>query len=385
MRSLSRDLKGQRPVLIQPSRAESYLEKVSSVDFPIQAKMSDMTEMLAALFGNKPILEKFPPYAIVPIKGVIGKDLAEIEKYCGCCDVHDVEEMLEECERDTQIECVILMVDSPGGCSTGVPELANMVKFFPKKVISFTSGECCSAAYWVASQASEFYATPSSTVGSIGVYIAYPDCSKAYDMEGVKIDVIKSGAYKGAGIPGTSLDQNQRKMLQQEVDDLHADFKNAVKMVRSFVEDSSMEGQCFSGKRGAEAGLVTSLTNGFDALMESLDADIQKQIEADEQNDERHEESEGEDMEQTCPKPAYARALDGIKMETPSESKKHKKFKENRDEEDEDEDENGEEKDVKCEPTKDDGEEAQPKAEEDGEEAVDTDSDTDEKSKKKTK
>jgi len=382
MRSLSRDLKGQRPILIQPSRAESFISNSESVTLPMDAKMSDMGDMLQALFGKKPILEKFPPYAFVPIKGVIGKDISEVESFCGCCDIHDVEEMLEECERDTQIETVILVVDSPGGTSVGVPELANRVKMFPKKVCSFTSSECCSAAYWIASQASEFYATPSATVGSIGVYIAYPDMSKAFEMEGVRMDVIKSGAFKGAGVPGTSLDQNQRKMLQQEVNDLHADFKEAVKSVRSFVEDSSMEGQCFSGKRGAEAGLVTSLTNGFDELMMSLSNATYVQYEADEENDKRHEDSEGEGMEQECPKPASARALMGIKPEALSPSKKAKED----DEEDCDKD-----KDEDCETKSEsddedkEGTEPQPKSDDEGEDAVETDEDSEGKSKKKTK
>jgi hypothetical protein len=48
----------------------------------------------------------------------------------------------------------------------------------------------------------------------------------------------------------------------------------------------------FSGKRGAEAGLVTGLVNGFDDLMESLDANVAQQIEADEENDAREEEAE---------------------------------------------------------------------------------------------
>jgi ClpP class serine protease len=82
--------------------------------------------------------------------------------------------MLEECERDQTITTVILNIDSPGGVSVGVPELAEKIKNFKKKVISFTSNEACSAAYWIGSQASEFYATPSSTVGSVGVLCNLP-------------------------------------------------------------------------------------------------------------------------------------------------------------------------------------------------------------------
>jgi len=318
MRNLLKDIKSNKPILIQPSQAESYLERASSLEIPMGAKMSDMGEMLEAIFGAKATLEKFPPYAIVPVHGVISKNISEMESLCGCCDIQDIEEMLEDCERDPSITTIILDIDSPGGTSVGVPELANRIKNSSKKVISFTSNEACSAAYWIGSQASEFYATGSATVGSVGVYICFNDISKMFEMEGVKAEVIKSGIFKGAGIQGTSLDENQRKMLQDEVIDIHNDFKEAVKAVRSFVEDSSMEGQCFSGKRGAEAGLVTGLINGFDELMESLNKQVAAQMEADEENDERQEVSElvgGEEHEKDeygINKMASGRALSGI-------------------------------------------------------------------------
>ena len=274
MRSLSKDFKSQRPLLVNPAQAEAYLERCASISIPLGAKVSDMGDMLSAIFGEKPVLEKFPPFAVVPVKGMISKGLTELESLCGACDVHDIEEMLEECHRDPAIKTIILDVDSPGGTSVGVLELANRIKNCSKEVISFTSSECC---------------------------------SEAYKMEGVKMDVIRSGLFKGAGIPGTSLDANQRQMLQDEVDEIHAEFKQSVKSVRSFVEDSSMEGQTFSGKKAAEAGLVTGLVNGFDEMMESLNAGIAEQMEADEENDEKAEESE--EVEEEAIKSAAVRAL----------------------------------------------------------------------------
>jgi signal peptide peptidase SppA len=368
MRNLSKDFKGNRPMLIQPAQAEAYLNRVSDMEIPMGAKMSEMGDMLTAIFGAKPTLEKFPPYAIIPVKGVIGKNLSEMESLCGCCDIHDVEEMLEECERDASIKAIILDIDSPGGTSVGVPELANRIKNCSKEVISFTGSECCSAAYWIGSQASSFYATPSSSVGSVGVYIAFPDCSEAYKMEGVKMEVIKSGTYKGAGIPGTSLDEGQRKMLQQEVEDIHSDFKEAVKSVRSFVEDSSMEGQQFSGKRAAEAGMVTSLINGFDELIQSLDPAVFAQVEADEENDDRHAVSgigaeEGEDESKAFAKAMSAadRALSKLKAKASGE--------EEEDDEEEDEEEKAKSKSEDEEPKEEDGEEDKEKSEDEDEDA----------------
>jgi signal peptide peptidase SppA len=385
MRNLSKDFKGQRPMLIQPAQAEAYLNRVSDMEIPMDAKMSDMGDMLAAIFGAKPTLEKFPPYAIVPVKGVIGKNLSEMESLCGCCDIHDVEEMLEECERDPSIKTIILDIDSPGGTSVGVPELANRIKNCSKEVISFTGSECCSAAYWLGSQASSFYATPSSSVGSIGVYIAFPDCSEAYKMEGVKMDVIKSGAFKGAGIPGTSLDEGQRKMLQQEVDDIHNDFKEAVKSVRSFVEDSSMEGQQFSGKRAAEAGLITSLTNGFDELIQSLDPAVFAQVEADEENDDRHAVSglgsdEGEDESKSFVKAMSAadRALAGLKVKISEET-------EDDEDEEEDEEEKPESKSEEEDPKEEDDEDEKKPESEDDEEKPESEDDEGEEKKSEDK
>jgi signal peptide peptidase SppA len=374
MRNLSKDFKGQRPLLIQPAQAEAYLNRVGDMEIPMSAKMSDMGEMLSAIFGEKPTLEKFPPFAIIPVKGVIGKNLSELESMCGCCDIHDVEEMLEECERDTSIKTIILDIDSPGGTSVGVPELANRIKNCTKEVISFTGNECCSAAYWLGSQASKFYATPSASVGSIGVYIAFPDCSEAFKMEGVRMDVIKSGAYKGAGIPGTSLDEGQRKMLQMEVEDIHADFKEAVKSVRSFVEDSSMEGQMFSGKRGAEAGLVTSLTNGFDEMLQELDAAVFAQVESDEENDKRHADEMGASSEEESEDEkafakvmtAASRALAGLKIKM-SEDDKDEDKKANGDEDEEDEDEEKKSKSDDEDKPKDEDEEDEKKSEGDDE------------------
>ena len=372
MRSLIKDFKGKRPLLITPAQAEAFLERVASIDFPVGAKMSDMGEMLAALFGQKQTLEKFPPYAIVPVKGCIGRNLTEIESLCGCCDIQDVEEMIEECERDPSIKTIILDVDSPGGTSVGVPELANRVKNCSKQVISFTASECCSAAYWIASQASSFYATPSSSVGSIGVYIAYNDMSAAFAKEGVTVDVIRAtGAkFKGAGIPGTALTLDQRKMLQDEVDEIYSDFKAAVQSVREFVEDSSMEGQVMSGRKAAEAGLVTALCQGWDELMMSLDAKVAAQMEADEENDAREEVSEmssgeegeeGEEGDAGMSRMAAGRALKGIAASVLKPETAKKKLEESEDGEDGD----GGEEDVTKDPEdeKKDGEAPQPKGE----------------------
>jgi len=330
MKNLNKDIKSNRPLLIQPANALAFMERINNLNVLTSgAKVEDVSSVLKSIFGEAEIYETYPPYAIIPVKGVIGKSLSEMEKLCGCVDIEDVEEMIEEAENDSNVSTILFVIDSPGGCSVGVPELANRVRLCSKKTIAFTDSECCSAAYWIGSQCQSFYATPSSTVGSVGVYIAYPDLSQAYKMEGIDMVVIKAGKFKGAGIQGVSLDENQKKMLQDEVLEIWQDFKTAVTSVRSFVKDESMEGQTFSGKKGADAGLVTGLVNGFDELMMMLNEKVAEQMEADEDNDERHEEEIEEHLS------ASARALKGLNLK-PKASTESEEDEE--DEEDEEED-----------------------------------------------
>lgn len=373
MKSLQKDIKCNRPMLIKAADAISHLEAVSEIQLPAGAKVSEMTDVLEAIFGPKGTIEKFPPYAIIPLKGVIGRCLPEMETYCGSCDLEEVEEMLEDAVRDEAVKVIIISVDSPGGVSVGVPEFARRIRNCPKRVIAFTESEACSAAYWIASQASEFFATPSSSVGSVGCYIAYLDESEAYRKDGYKMEVIKSGDLKGAGISGTALSDAQRKMLHDQTVEIHTDFKNDVKAVRSFVQDSDMDGQVFSGKVAASKGLVTGLVDGFDELMEKLDPEVAAQMEADEENDANA--AAQPKQEET----ASARALFGLKFNAASKAPKADEDMGEDDDEEEGEDE------AKCEDDEDD--EAPESKDEDGEEGAPAQpkSDEDEEEKKECK
>lgn len=384
MKSLQKDIKSHRPVLIKGSDALAHIEAMSSVTIPAGAKVGEMTEILEAVFGPKAEMEKFPPYAVIPLKGVVGKGVPEMETYCGCCDLEEVEEMLEDAERDESVKVIILAIDSPGGVSVGVPEFAARVRNSRKRIIAFTDTEACSAAYWIGSQASEFFATPSSQVGSIGCYITYLNASEAYRKEGYRMEVYKSGDLKGAGIDGTDLTEAQKKMLTDQTVEIHEDFKADVLSVRSFVPESAMQGQCFSGKKAAEVGLVTGLVNGFDELMQKLDPDVAAQMEADESNDAR---AAGESAPEET---ASARALSGLKFNTLSKSVKAAKADEDMGEDEDEEDEEkpeSEEDEEKPESREDEGQEsapAQPKADEDEEEGEDEEakSEDDEEEKK---
>jgi signal peptide peptidase SppA len=261
MRFLTNGLSGREPLLIDPAKAK---------DHAVLAEKFGFTDMLAQLFGVAPKPYVVDGIGIIPIVGVIGKGLSPLEKMMGAVDVNDLSDQVDAMAADPAVEKIAFQVSSPGGTVTGVEELANKIRNLGKPTMAYTDSEMASAAYWISSASDKVTASPSSSVGSIGVYMAIPDYSEAAKMAGIKMVVIKSGKFKGAGIEGTSLDEGQLGNLQAGVDTIHAEFKEAVNMKRKMVKAEAMEGQVFSGKQAAAQGLVTGLADSFNDALRSF-------------------------------------------------------------------------------------------------------------------
>lgn len=199
--------------------------------------------------------------AIIPVKGVITSGLPSIYRAIGFADTDEIAGWVREAALNGKAEQILLDVDSPGGMVSGTPELAAEVAAAAeaKPVIAHTKGQMDSAAYWVASQATALYCTPSADVGCIGVYQVNYDYSAMLKDMGVKAEMFKSGDLKGAGHPAVPLTKEQRAHIQSQIDMIGAQFRSAVKSKRSLVEDDSMRGQSFLGTEAAERNLVAGL------------------------------------------------------------------------------------------------------------------------------
>ncbi len=228
----------------------------------VEAHMEGKTAALNVEYEKPEITMQEGGIAVVPVAGVIGKGLSAIEKSCGACGIEDVEDDLAECLMNELCSGVVLHIDSPGGAVTGVPELASKISELAKvkSVVAFTDGQCDSAAYWLAAGCKGIVASASAEVGSIGVYMPWADQTKRFEQAGVKMDVIKNtgGTFKGMGIPGTSLTEEQRAHLQQRVDQIYGMFTGHVTAYRD-VKPETMRGQTFLAAEAKEAGLIDQI------------------------------------------------------------------------------------------------------------------------------
>ena len=227
--------------------------------------------------------EKVQPYeqlnglATVRIHGTMLRQVSPRQKaisaICGVrlCSMEETASALLQAAADPAVHTILMDIDSPGGTVNGTPELAQVVRTVAKDkhVYAFTAGQCCSAAYWVASQADVIYAAPSATVGSIGVILPVVDSSALYDRCGLKMEVFSAGKYKSTGMDGTSLTEEQRDRLTQQVNDTWARFKQSVTR-RRFIIEADMEGQSFYGTDARDKSLVDACAGSLAAVQAKL-------------------------------------------------------------------------------------------------------------------
>jgi ClpP class serine protease len=124
-------------------------------------------------------------------------------------------------EDSADVERHVLLVDSPGGVVSGLGEAAEGLRASTKPVLAFVTGNCASAAYWLASQANEIVMDRSSAVGSIGV-MASLSRQEATDSNGRRsYEIVSSSAPNKRPDPST---EDGRAAIQRDIDAIEAEF-----------------------------------------------------------------------------------------------------------------------------------------------------------------
>lgn len=234
-------------------------------------------QMTAASTGTG--IAVLPLYGVVTQRGNMVDDISGP----GSTSTQQFTSVLRQMLTDDTVGQILIDIDSPGGSVYGVSELASeIVKARAQKpVIAVANSLAASAAYWIGCSASEFYVTPGGEVGSIGVWQAHFDYSKALEEEGVKPTLISAGKFKVEGNPYVPLDEQAQAFMQSRVDDYYNAFVEAVAVGRgvsiSDVRDGMGEGRVL----GADAALAMNMVDGistFDEVLAKMQSSIKTSV-----------------------------------------------------------------------------------------------------------
>jgi protease IV len=198
--------------------------------------------------------------AVIPVYGEIGYGASNDTVTIANPDVFS--QMMDEANNDPSIGAIVLDINSPGGSPVAGEEMLQKVNSSNKPVIARISDIGSSAAYMVASGADEIVASPSSWVGSIGVILTLSDLSEYYKKQGVDIYSITGGKYKDIGADYRNLTSEERKILQNMVDEEYDYFIKLIAENRNLTVDyvkKIAEGKPYTGKQGLNVSLVDHL------------------------------------------------------------------------------------------------------------------------------
>ncbi len=182
--------------------------------------------------------------------------------------IRDLESMVE----DPGIQAIVLRVDSPGGGAAASQEIFEYIRRVQEQgvplVVSMGS-VAASGAYYIACTADTIFANPGTLTGSIGVVMSFTNLEELFGKIGLDFEVIKSGRFKDTGSWSRQMTDAERALLQETIDDIHAQFVEAVAEGRGMEYDAVAalaDGRIFSGRQALEAGLVDRLGTLEDAV-----------------------------------------------------------------------------------------------------------------------
>lgn len=202
---------------------------------------------------------------ILPIMGPIFGKANLMTQLSGATSLEVLQGQFREMLNNDEIHSILLNIDSPGGTSDLVQEMGDEIfnarDVKPIHAIANTSAG--SAAYWLMSQATKGYITPSGSVGSVGAYTVHEDQSVSDANEGIKYSFIHAGRYKVEGNPHEALSDEGREFRQERIDNLYNDFVGAIARGRGTTSDSVKngygQGRMLAPKQAVEAGMVNEV------------------------------------------------------------------------------------------------------------------------------
>jgi protease-4 len=174
--------------------------------------------------------------------------------------------------RDGSVKAMVVRIDSPGGSAAASQEVFDELKKFRgdgKPVIASLGSVAASGGYYLACGADSIISNPGTITGSIGVIISFPQAKELLEKIGIELEIVKSGQFKDVGSYARELGDEERRLLQATVDDIHSQFIEVVSSERGLDIDRVRElaqGQIFSGREALEAGLVDKLGTLEDAI-----------------------------------------------------------------------------------------------------------------------
>lgn len=218
--------------------------------------------------------------AVVQVVGTLANRVSWMDAMSGVTSYEALAEEIDRLAADSSVDGILLEVDSFGGESAGVFDVADRIAAAreAKPVFGVANQYALSAGYALLSQADQVFVPQSGEVGSIGVVTTHMDLTAAAEKQGVRVTHVHAGAHKVDLSPFKALSPEARERLQADVEQIYDQFTAAVARGRG--ERLTAEGarateaRTFIGQKAVDEGLADKVGNKAAAL-DALFAEVE--------------------------------------------------------------------------------------------------------------
>ena len=257
------------PWMMMPASLQMMLD---IIDAHIDGRLTK--EAIQANLAAAPPRESKPrqgAIGVIPLHGPIFPRANMMTEMSGATSLEEWRQEFQALVDDESISSIVMDIDSPGGSSDLIPEVMDQIRAARdvKPIYAAANTMAASAAYGLAAQATEFYASPSSLVGSIGTYMVHTDDSELMQKIGVQETVIKAGRFKAVELE--KLTPEAKAYLESLVGDINQTFVNRIALGRKTTPDNilSTEAKVFTAEGAMGMGLVDGIAS-FDEVVANV-------------------------------------------------------------------------------------------------------------------
>lgn len=178
---------------------------------------------------------------------------------------------------DDSIKAIVLRIDSGGGSAFASEIIRQEILDFKKsgkKIVVSMGNVAASGGYWIAADADEIWASPTTITGSIGIFGAIPTFEDSLADIGVFGDGIGTTELASGVNITQPLSNNLSKVIQLSIENGYQRFLNIVSEGRNLdIRDVQQlaNGKVYDGNQAKEIGLVDQLGNLEDAIAAAAD------------------------------------------------------------------------------------------------------------------
>lgn len=217
---------------------------------------------------QEPIIED--GIGIIDISGAISHLSTPLQAICGMTSYQTIIQDFDDVLSYDEVNTVVMSINSGGGAARGCFTIANKAKEMCEeagvKLVAYTEGRACSAAYAWMAIADEVVVSSDASVGSIGVITQLINYTGALEEEGIKVHTFKSGDKKDMGSPYREMTEEEAEQIQKSVDKTANTFFEHVSKYRDMSIESikALQANVYDGDEAKELGLVDEVMTPFE-------------------------------------------------------------------------------------------------------------------------